>query len=66
MGESMTRILVKTMVRKTIRDIKDSPERSIRNLVDMALNFSEGRFQQDFFRCLLHISTHTELQIFSF
>ena len=50
MGESMTRILVKTMVRKTIRDIKDSPERSIRNLVDMALNFSEGRFQQDFFR----------------
>ena len=49
MGENVSRILIETIVKKTLSDIKESPERSIRNLVDMALNFSEGRFQQHFF-----------------
>ncbi len=49
MENDSTRILIETMVRKTLRDIKNSPERSIRNLVDMALHFSEGRFQRNFF-----------------
>lgn len=49
MGDSISRILVQTTVRKAIRDIRESPERSIRNLVDMALNFSDGRFQKEFF-----------------
>ncbi len=41
----VTQTLVETTVRKTIKDIKDSPKRSVRNLVDMGLHFSNGRFQ---------------------
>ena len=50
MESSTSRILIETVVRKTLKDIKKSPERSTRNLVDMALHFSGGRFQQNFFR----------------
>lgn len=48
MSKNMTSILIETTIRNTIRQIKDDPERSIRNIVDMALNFSNGRFQQHF------------------
>lgn len=48
MVEGMSKIVVETMVRKTLRDIQDSPERSIRNLLDMAIQFSKGRFQKSF------------------
>jgi len=50
MENSMSRILIETVVRKTLQDMKESPERSIRNLVDMALHFSGGRFQKNFFQ----------------
>lgn len=50
MKSSMSRILIETVVRKTIRDIKESPERSTRNLIDMGLQFSEGRFQKQLFQ----------------
>jgi len=50
MENSMSRILIETVVRKTLKDMKEDPERSIRKLVDMALNFSEGRFQTNFFQ----------------
>ncbi len=50
MENTISRILIETTVRKALRDIHDSPERSIRNLVDMALHFSAGRFQQNFFQ----------------
>lgn len=49
MEDSVSRILVGSVVKRTLKDIKENPERSIRNLVDMALQFSGGRFQQDFF-----------------
>lgn len=49
MEQDTSRILIETMVRKTLREIEHFPERSIRNLVDMALHFSKGRFQQNFF-----------------
>ncbi len=47
---SITRILTEAVVKNTLKEIEDSPERSIRRLVDMALNFSEGRFRNDFFK----------------
>lgn len=50
MEKTTSRILIETIVKKTLQDIKDSPERSTRNLVDMALQFSKGRFQTSFFR----------------
>lgn len=49
MENSTSRIIIETVVKKTLREIKDSPERSIRNVVDMALQFSKGRFQHSFF-----------------
>lgn len=46
----IARTLIETIVRKALRDIQDDPERSMRNLVDMAQEFAKGRFQQHFFR----------------
>ena len=44
----MNRIVIETILKKAIRDIKDSPERSTRNLIDFALQFTKGEFQQHF------------------
>lgn len=41
----MNRILVEGSIRRTLKSIKESPKRTIRNLIDLGLNFSEGRFQ---------------------
>jgi len=49
MENSMSRILIETVVKSTLKGLKDDPERNIRNLVDMALHFSGNRFQQRFF-----------------
>ncbi|MCD8118039.1 MAG: hypothetical protein LUE29_00865 [Lachnospiraceae bacterium] len=49
MANDMNRVLIETIVKKTLKDLKNSPERSTRNLVDMALHFSDGRFQRSFF-----------------
>lgn len=49
MENNMTRMLVGTFVRKALKDIQECPNRGIRNLVDMTLQFSEGRFLQIFF-----------------
>lgn len=49
MEDTISRILVTSVVRKALKDMKESPERAARNLVDMALRFSEGQFQQRFF-----------------
>ena len=49
MGDTMNRIMVKTIVKKAIRDIKTDPERTTRNLIDMALNFADSRFQKQFY-----------------
>ena len=49
MEDTMNRIMVKTIVRKAIRDIKTDPERTTRNLIDMALNFADSRFQHQFY-----------------
>lgn len=49
MGDTMNRIMVRTIVKKAIRDLKTDPERTVRNLIDMALNFADSRFQQQFY-----------------
>ena len=49
MDDSMSRVLIQTYVQSKLKELKRSPERSIRNLVDMALHFSNGRFQKHFF-----------------
>lgn len=49
MTNRMTRSLIEQLVRGKLKDLKESPERTTRNLVDMALQFSNGRFQKQFF-----------------
>jgi hypothetical protein len=48
MPTDIKRILIESMLDKTIRDAKESPRRTVRNLIDMGLNFSKGRFQKKF------------------
>lgn len=42
--------MIKAAIEKGIDDIKENPERGIRNLVDLGEMFSTGRFQKAFFR----------------
>lgn len=42
----INRILIEATVRRTLNRLHESPERETRNLVDMGLNFSRGRFQK--------------------
>lgn len=48
----MNKIIIEAIVRKALKDMKDSPERSIRNLVDMGLNFAVGETQKSFFQAV--------------
>lgn len=57
MEHSMSRILIETTVRQTLKGLKENPKRNIRNLVDMVLQFSKGRFQSRFFQ-----TAHTMLE----
>lgn len=49
MKHPTSRILIETILKKSLREMKESPERNMRNLIDLALQFSKGRFQHDFF-----------------
>lgn len=49
MAGNTSRIMIKTYVKSALKDADSSPERCTRKLVDMALHFSKGRFQQHFF-----------------
>ena len=49
MEKSMSRMLVETVVKQALKTIRENPERGIRNLIDMALQFAVGRFQKHFF-----------------
>ncbi len=49
METNMSSLLVGTVVKNALKNIKEDPERCVRNLVDMALQFSAGRFQKRFF-----------------
>lgn len=46
---TMSRLLIETTVRQTLKGLQENPKRSVRNLIDMALQFSQGRFQSNFF-----------------
>ena len=49
MTNTMTRSLIETFVHSKLESLKEFPERTTRNLVDMALQFSKGGFQKRFF-----------------
>lgn len=49
MGNSFNRSVVNTIVSKAIHGLKSDPERTTRNLVDMALQFADSRIQKEFY-----------------
>ena len=49
-GNSTQRVWIETIVRRAFKNMEGSPGRNVRNLVDMALQFSDGRFQTLFFK----------------
>lgn len=48
MKNDMNQVLIEATVRRTLKNIRESPKREIRNLVDFGLEFSKGRFQKNF------------------
>ena len=50
--EVLARTIIETMLNKALRDIERDPDRSIRNLIDLGINFAKGRFQQEFLHVL--------------
>ena len=49
MDVNARKVVIETIVKKTLDEMRRSPELSIRRLVDMALDHSIGRFQKNFF-----------------
>ncbi len=45
MKNDITSVLVESAIRRTLKNIQESPERATRNLIDLGLQFSDGRFQ---------------------
>lgn len=48
MKKDMKRMLIEMIVRRTLKNFQSSPERETRNLVDLGLECSKGRFQTHF------------------
>ena len=45
MKSDMTRVLVESTIRRTLKAMQESPEREARNLVDAGAQFSRGAFK---------------------
>lgn len=52
MQKDITRILFEAMLDKSLRDLNSNSRRAVRNLVDMGVHFSKGRFQKYFLSCV--------------
>lgn len=50
--EILARTIIETMINKSLRDIERDPDRSIRNLIDLGINFAKRRFQREFLQVL--------------
>ena len=48
-NDKITKALLRTTIKKALADIKRDPKRSVRNLVDLGLNFAEGCNQREIF-----------------
>lgn len=50
--EILARTIIETLINKFFRDMETDPDRSIRNMIDLGINFARGRFQKEFFQAL--------------
>ena len=55
MTQSVSYVLIETIVRRALREVEFHPRWGSRNLVDMALNFCPGHYQQRFFQRAQHL-----------
>lgn len=46
MKKDIKRVLVEVTVKRALKNAEESPERTLRNLVDLGVNFAKGRFQK--------------------
>ena len=58
MEKSLNCHMVTAIVKKAIHDLKSDPERTVRNLIDMALHFTDSRFQQEFYTSAQRLLTN--------
>ncbi len=49
MNEIPARIIIETILRSALRQMKQHPERGMRNMIDMAMSACQGRFSPRFF-----------------
>lgn len=49
MTNDINYVMIETLVRKMLREVRKDSRRSARNLIDFAVHFSDGRFQSRFF-----------------
>ncbi len=53
-NEKITKSLLRATIKKALADIQRDPKRSVRNLVDLGLNFAEGCNQREIFDITQH------------
>lgn len=53
-NDKITKALLRTTILKTLSDIQRDPKRSVRNLIDLGLNFAEGCNQREIFDITQH------------
>ena len=49
MKNDVRRVLIESMIRRTLEDMKENPARGTRNLIELGMNYAKGRFRQRFF-----------------
>lgn len=52
MEKDLNKILIESMIRNAMKDFNGSSGRTVRNLIDLGVNFSKGRFQKSFLRVI--------------
>lgn len=60
MRKDLNKILIEGMLKKAMEDIHSSPGRTVRNLIDLAVNFSKGRFQKRLMQIAQEMLQNTE------
>lgn len=53
-NDKITKALLRATIKKALADIQHDPKRSVRNLVDLGLNFAEGCNQKEIFDITQH------------
>lgn len=48
MQTDLNKVLVESTLKKAVKDFQSAPGRTVRNLIDLGVNFSKGRFQKRF------------------